>query len=156
MGLEIFKGLRNASVFERGVYLKAGGDYLLEIEKCLVKETRKSGYGFIVELKVLESKGPDVNPVGSKATWFQSLRDKNVAFGAIKEFMYAVLGLDLANAADKKMIEETIDPQIEQMMEEAIEGGKFNGLQVRVQTSSKLTAAKQVNFTVHTWRPAKA
>lgn len=151
---EIFKGLRNANVFEKGVYLDAGGDFLLEVNKCIVKHTRGKGDAFIVEFKVLES-NKEKNTVGSKCSWYQGITNTDVAWPAIKEFTYALLGKDYSNKDDRKYCEEKIDPKIEELVDAAVgDDNKFKGMKVRVQTSSKITKEKKVDFTVHTWRPA--
>lgn len=147
----IFEGLRNAPVFERGAFLGVGV-YDLTIERCLVKATRKSGDAFIVEFNITKSEGPGANPVGSKASWFQKLADKNIAFGAIKEFLYAALGYDYAK--DKEKIAAEVDPKIEELMSEAVapEKNALKGVRVRCQVNMKKTQ-KGADFSMHTWSP---
>lgn len=89
MGL--FDGLQEAETFERGAFLQPGY-HSLQLVRCLAKNTRKSGVGFIAEFEVLASTNPNHVP-GSKATWFQKMLDKNVAFPALKSFLIGVLGL---------------------------------------------------------------
>lgn len=151
----MFSGLRNASVFERGVFLQPG-TYQLLINKCIVKETRKSGDGYIVEMTVQKSSNP-AHPEGSKASWFQALRDKDVAFGALKEFIYATLGYRWPD--DKETILAKVDPVIEELIDSSLpteQGGEnsFAGKSVCVQTFLKKTAGKGLDFTVHRWSPA--
>src|SRR5215472_14584830 len=148
MNKSVFSGLRNASVFERGVFLQPG-TYTLEINKCLVKETRKSGDGFIVEFTVRQSTS-DQHPVGTKASWFQALKDKDVAFGAIKEFLYAVLGMRWPD--DRERILKEVDPVLEQLIDSSLpteQGGQNSlaGKSVCVQTYMKKTAGKGLDFT---------
>lgn len=147
----VFDGLRNATVFERGAFLTPG-IYDLTIERCLVKQTRKSGDGFIVEFAIDTSSGEGANAAGSKASWFQKLSDKNVAFGAIKEFVYAAMGFDYAK--DKERIAKEIDPKIEEIMQEAIsDKNPMRGLKIRCQVNMKKTL-KGGDFSVHTWSPS--
>lgn len=147
----VFSGLSSAKVFERGVYLNPG-NYTLQIENCLVKETRKSGNGFIVEMTVLSADGEGANPVGSKATWFQSLKDKDVAFGAIKEALYAFLGYDYST--QKEEIAKDIDPNIESLIEEAITKNALKGSKVGCTVKMKKTQ-KGLDFSQHHWSPSK-
>ena len=156
----VFDGLRNAEVFERGAFLNVGV-YELTINKCLVKATRKSGDAFIVEFTVDKAEGQGANPVGSKASWFQKLADKNIAFGAIKEFLYAAMGFDYAK--DKEQILKEIDPKIETLIQDALEQSKdapngknaLKGEKIRCQVNMKKTQ-KNLGFSMHTWSPAAA
>jgi len=145
-------GLKNAKTFERGAYLGVGA-YQLQIGKFVLrageKATRKSGDALIVEFEVKRTSNP-AHPVGSKATWYQSLKDKDVAYGAIKEFLYAVL------KAETKEQQALVDETIEKVLDDAIDNGKLNGFVVDVQTSMKKTAGRGLDFTVHAWSPAKA
>ena len=144
-----FAGLRDAKTYEQGSYLSEGR-YTLKICKSLVKDTRKSGSAFIVEAEILASTNPAC-PVGSKGTWFQGLKDKDVAFGAIKQFLYAVVGLDPSNDADKKTIKDEIDPNIEDLMDEAVTTNSLAGETVNVEVKNKLTKAGK-NFSQHNWQ----
>lgn len=148
-----FQGLQDSKVYERGVFLEPGGTYKLELKKTIVKQTRASGDGFIAEFKVLESNNPK-NPAGSDASWFQGLKDKDVAFGAIKEFLYALMGYDVKDKASREKAKAELDPVIEKLVNEAISQNVLAGKTISCQTSSKLTKNK-VNFTVHTWSPNK-
>lgn len=158
---EVFKGLRNAAVFERGVYLSPG-QYELQIDKCLIKDTRKSGIGFIVEATVTKTSDEKNHPVGSKCTWFQGMRDKDVAFGSLKLFLYAALGL--VYGRDKEKIAEKVDPNIESILYKACEKSDLvpegenalKGTKVAVRTYMKKTVAKGLDFTNHEWSPIAA
>lgn len=90
MGL--WAGLNAATVFENGVYFGTG-IFDVEIVRCLSKQTQKSGLAFIVECEVLTSTNPE-HPAGSKRTWFQSMKNTNVGFGAVAGFLLAVFGLE--------------------------------------------------------------
>ena len=144
----IFDGLKDAKTYEKGSYLSAGA-YTLQIEKTIVKDTRKSGTGFIVEFKVIKSTCKD-HPVDTKATWFQGMKDKDVAFGAIKGFMLAVSGLD--ETRDKETIKNDFDPNIESLMDDAITKNALKGSVVDVQVVLKKTQ-KGLDFSVHNWLP---
>ena len=151
MGLFKGSGLKDAKMFERGAYLGVG-KFQLEITKVLTKDTRKSGNGFIVEFTVVQTSDEKNHPVGSKATWFQSLLDKDVAWGAIKEWAYAVMGFKNTKE-DTDRAKKELDPVIEDLCDEAIDKGALNGKRVNVETHMKKTG-KDKDFTVHTWSPA--
>lgn len=154
----IFSGLGDTEIYEKGYYLTPGGVYDLEVQQMLVKETRKSGLAFIVEFKVLSVEGSDQvlekHPVGSRATWLQKLADKDVAFPAIKECFVALLDVDMRDPEAK----EEFNSQIEDLLDEATdpdvkpEDHPLRGHKVTVETYSKLTKNKGLDFTVHSWR----
>lgn len=142
-------GLRNAQVFEKGVYLQPG-NFKLQITTCLTKKTLQSGNAFIAEFKVLESSDPQAHPVGSKATWYQGIDNILVAYPSLKTFVYSVLGFSYPRDKEKCLAE--VDPVIEDLLDEAIDKGAFNGKTVEVQTYLKKKEGKQ-DFTVHVWLP---
>jgi hypothetical protein len=115
-----------------------------------------------VEFTVVKSSDEKNHPVGSKATWFQALKDKDIAFGSLKEFIYPVLGLSYPR--DKERITKEVDPKIEEILYAAcdksdiVPEGKnaFAGQKVRVQTRLKKTAGKGQDFTQHDWSPYAA
>lgn len=159
MGLEIFKGLRDAKVFERGVFLSEGG-YRLRVLKCLLKHTRKSGDAYIVEFEVVKSSN-EKHPVGSKATWFQKMTDPDVAFGALKLFMYAMLGFEYPK--DKDLLVAEIDPKLEELMAETCveidgrkvrEHGTLDGKLIDVTVALKDTTAGK-KFSNHVWQTVR-
>lgn len=148
-----FDGIEDADIFERGKYLNPGFEYGLEVQKILVKDTRKSGKAFIVEFKVLESNDPDTK-VGVKRTWFQKMIDKDIAFPAIKEFMAALLGYAPQDKERWDRFNKLISPTLKAAIKEYenIEDSPLFGTTVWVETSSKLTKEKQQDFTVHDWK----
>lgn len=143
-----FSGLSSAKTFERGQYLDPG-DYTLEIEKCFVKSTRSKGDAFIVEFKVLASTN-EKHPVGASRNWYQGMRDKDIAFGAIKEFLAAVFKVDLKNEAQRKQLEA----EIEKTAQAAVTENALKGVKVAVSCFVKKTKEKGEDFTVHSWKPA--
>lgn len=155
----IFDGLAETELYEKGVYLAPGGRYKLEIVRILTKETRRSGLGFIVEFKVLEAGGAggEKHAPGSKATWFQKMVDKDIAFPAIKQFFVALLDIDMNDPEAK----EQFDRQVEEIVDEASSWEPVNsedthplaGECIYCETYSKLTK-KNVDFTVHNWSSA--
>jgi hypothetical protein len=152
MGL--WDGLKSAQVFEKGAYL-GPGTYDAEIVRILTKQTQKSGLGFIVELKVINSNNPEHKP-GSKASWFQSMKSPPQAFAAIKEFVAAVLGIP---AKEKDRLAAEIDPIIEKLMDRLTGAenafgpqGDDPGRMVHVETFMKKTQ-RGGDFTVHAWSP---
>lgn len=110
----IFAGVSQAKTSERGAFCNPGL-YKVKIKRVLLKHTRKNYDAFIVEFEILESnyttaKADAVrslgdrpfdaaglektlpNKVGSTASWFQSLQDKDIGFGSIKGFAARVTG----------------------------------------------------------------
>lgn len=141
-----FAGLKDAKSFESGNFYPPGV-YKVQIENIFLKETRKSGTCLIVELKTLESSNP-LAPIGGKGTWLQKMLDKDIAFGAIKDFAIAVLGFDAKT--DKEAIEKEVIPQIEQFMTEAVSKQTLKGQTVALEVTLKDTQ-KGGKFSKHTW-----
>lgn len=148
MANALFKGMKDAQVFERGNWMQPDCLYDLEIKRTFIKDTLKIGPCFIVEFLVLKSTC-DKHPPGSKVTWLQKLTNKNVAFGALKLFTYPVL--DAEYPKDKKFITEEIDPQLEEFLTEACETNNWAGRKVRCQTVGTKTKEKNEDFTQHNW-----
>lgn len=147
-----WSGLKDAQTFDRGTYFKPGA-FTLKVLNCLTKQTQKSGEGFIVEFEVMETSDPVNHAVGSKGSWFQSLKNQQVAFGAVKEFLAAVYGYDLRGPG-KALFEAQMVPQIEAYAAAASDGrNNLAGRLVRLQTEQVMTL-KNTPFTRHTWSPA--
>ena len=132
----LFAGLKNAKVSERGVFINEG-QYKVRVVKALMKHVRKGYDAFILEFKVEESnysavkklktEGVTLTPAdlealektlpnkpGTTASWFQSLADQDIGFGALKGFAAAVMGEDPNNP-------EFIE-QVEQFLTEVVNG----------------------------------
>ncbi len=145
MGL--WDGLSKAEVFENGVYL-GPGIFDCEIVRCLVKDSQKSGMGFIAELEILQSSNPE-HPAGVKRTWWQGMKNKNVAFGAIKDFMLQIFCLP-----NVKERETDFDPYLEAFMDRATGAENvLSGMFVHVECTMIKTREKQLDFTKHDWSP---
>lgn len=143
-----FAGAGEAELSDRGVYLEPGGTYLLEVVKTIFKVTRKSGDAFIVEFKVLESDHPK-HRVGSKATWFQSLKDKSVALPALKDFALKLFQIDDPRSDDPTVV-EFISNMDEMLMEACEQETPLAGYKIRVTTEAVVTK-KGLDFTRHNW-----
>ena len=149
--MSIFAGLKTAEVFQQGNYFDVG-IYDVRVTRCLVKQTLRSGMGFIVELEILSSTNPK-HPPGSSASWFQGMsKNPATALSAVKEFVIALQGLDPKKDVDRIKVE--IDPSIEQWTEAAIgQQNIFAGKVVHLECFIKKTREKQTDFTVHRWSP---
>lgn len=149
MAINPFKGTSAAEVTERGTYLKPGGNYLLRVHKTIYKETRKSGPAFIVEFDVLESDNPE-DPVDSRRTWFQGMKDKTVALPSIKDFF---VKLCQVNEEDKDEFTEKFLSSLDETIYEATQKKKlFRGFQIRCETQDHITQQNK-HFTRHIWTP---
>ena len=156
----ILDGLNDAKVFEQGQFLSPDAHYELQVDKILAKKTRKSGTCFIVEATVLKSTS-EKDPVGSKRTWLQKLDPVDVAFPAIKSFMYALLGYNF-QGVDKEFCVKNIDPQLTKedgtgLTDQALSDKQpFKGRKVGVDTVQVKTVGKGLNFTRHNFFPIDA
>lgn len=153
----ILDGLNDAKVYETGVFLQPDNKYKLRVEKILEKKTRKSGMCWIVETTVLESTCVK-DGVGDKRTWLQKMDDAEIAFPAIKQFMYALLGYTWAN--DKEFIKLHIDPRLSLkdgsgLADQATtDANPFKGRVIGCDTIGTTTKGKGLKFTRHDFYPA--
>jgi len=146
--MSVWANIATAEVFERGSYFQPGA-YDVRVVRCLLKDTRKSGLGFIVELEILNSNNPS-HQIGSKATFFQGMKNQMTAMSSVKEFMIALWGLDPRDPRVKTELE----PVLAQIMDQAT--GPENVLQGRclhLDTHMIKTKERQMDFTVHKWAP---
>ena len=149
----LFQGIEDAEIFEKGKYLAGGFFGKLECLRVLTKETIKSGTGFIVEFKVIESNMIEEHPVGSRATWFQKMADKTVAFPSIKAWASAMAGY---GNHQKDEIEREVAPDLADALGQAADNetdNVFTGVSVRVETTTIMTRNGR-EFTRHDWMPA--
>lgn len=149
MGL--FDGIEEAEIFERGRFLPPGFVGVLEVKRTLAKDSIKSGVGFIVEFKVIESNLETVS-VDSKATWWQGMKDRTVAFPSIKEFIAVLSGFE---RHQKKEIEAEVSPSIRSVLDHATKHPDDNdliGCRICVETANKRTKNDR-DFTMHLWSP---
>ncbi len=154
----MFEGIGEAEVFDRGRYLEEGR-YTLEIRKALLKETRKSGNAVIVEFNVLESTDEDAHPIGSKATWFQGLKDKSVSFGSLKDFCMKLVGVN--QKKDPEGYKDFCEGLQEMLLEatEKFSGADdthpWHGMKIKVDVV-KTETQKGGEFSRHEWEHVEA
>lgn len=152
---EIWDGIEDAEIFERGKYFHPGFVGVVRMKRTIGKLTRKSGPAFIVEMEVVESKTPDIHPVGFKGTWYQSLKDLDVAFPAILAWVLACSGLDPTK--DKEVVDKEIRPQLQQLMKEARanpDDNFFINIRCHLETLQTTTVGKGLPFTRYEFSPA--
>jgi len=140
-GTNLFPGLADAEVSERGAYMKPG-HYLVRVKKAIYKTVRKGYDAFILEFVVEQSNYQSAlqtavqayngqqynlvelnkllpNQVGETASWFQSLADKAIGWGSVKGFAAQILG------ADPK--DPTFRRDVEGFLSSCITQGAING-----------------------------
>jgi hypothetical protein len=137
-----FSGMSGAKVSKRGTFLTEGR-YTLKVRQTLVIQPQDGAEAFVLEAEVLTSSNPDLHPVGSERTWFQSFKYRESAFGELKKFTYAILGLDMSKPEDKKTIESKVDPDIEALLAKAVEGNKFFDKVVNCEVVDRPTVNKK-------------
>ena len=154
MGADLWDGLEDAEIFERGKYMEPNFIGVVEMKKTMAKETLKNGMAFIVEMEVIETNMPDKHPEGQKVTWYQGLKDKTVAFPSIAEWVSACLGI---SKGDKAKLKE-VQPLLPDAMKEATdnpEDNPFIGVQLKLSTFMVKTK-KGGDFTVYDFEPLAA
>lgn len=155
MGADLWDGLEDAEIFERGKYMEANFIGIVEMKKTLAKETLKNGMAFIVEMEVIKTNMPDKHPEGQKVTWYQGLKDKTVAFPSIAAWAAACLGIN--PKGDKAKLKE-VQPLLPEAMKEATdspEDNPFIGVQLKLSTFMVKTK-KGGDFTVYDFEPLAA
>lgn len=160
----LFAGLRSAKTFERGTFLKAG-NYEVRVKRAIFKKTRTKGDAFILEVTVekstyetdkkkaiaafgqnpfnlqdLEKLLP--NPEGTTASWYQSLQDLDIGFGALKSFAASILG---QKPEDPEFVEA-----VEGFMNSVVNEGVINGMLIPVEVVQVKTK-KDTDFSLHKW-----
>jgi hypothetical protein len=160
----LFAGLRDAKTFERGTYLKPG-NYEVRVKRAIFKKTRANGDAFIMEVTIEKSDYEKAkksaiaafngqpfdmkevektlpNPAGSTATWYQSLKDIDIGFGALKSFAASILG---QKPEDPEFIEA-----VEGFMNSVVNEGVINGMLIPVEVITVKTK-KDSDFSLHKW-----
>jgi hypothetical protein len=160
----LFAGLRDAKTFERGTWLKAG-TYEVRVKRALCKKTRAKGDAFILEFTIeksdyeakkkqavgafngqpfdmaaLEKTLP--NQPGTTASWYQSLKDIDIGFGALKSFAASILA---QKPEDPEFIEA-----VEGFMNSIVNEGAINGMLIPVEVVTVKTK-KDEDFSLHKW-----
>lgn len=160
MSKSYFAGMKEAKTNERNDYLDADQKFLLKVKKATVFETREKGDAYIAEFEILKttSQNPKMAP-GRTVSWYQSLAKKDIAFGAIKLFCFAALGLDRVKDAAKI---QQVNEQIEALMQESVIKNSFADAIVVCETSSRTAKTPKIvngvavttTFTNHSFSPA--
>jgi len=160
----LFAGLRDAKTFDRGTFLKAG-IYEVRVKRAIFKKTRAKGDAFILEFTIerseYERKKKEMiaslgsqqyslaelekllpNQTGSTASWYQSLQDVDIGFGALKGFAASILN---QKPDDPEFIEA-----VEGFMNSIVADGAINGMLLPVE-AVQVKTKKDTDFTLHKW-----
>lgn len=160
----IFAGVKDAKVSERGSYCNPGL-YTIQIKKILSKRTRKNLDAFIVEFTILTSNHDEEkkkavaafngqpfdmstlekklpNKAGTTASWFQSLADREIGFGALKGFAASITG---ANPESKDFNEG-----VEMLLSAAVKENILDGYTCPLETV-EIQTKKNTPFTIYKW-----
>jgi hypothetical protein len=149
----LWDGVDHAEIFERGRYFKGGFEGVIQVKRTIVKDTRKNGLAFIVEFEVLSSNMSEHHANGSKGTWYQGLRSKDIAFPEIAAWVAACAGY---RRDQKTEIDEKVRPLIKEMLVEATlkpDENMFTNIKLQLRTYMKKTKERGVDFTVHEFEP---
>lgn len=160
----LFSGLKNAKVTDRGVWLKEG-QYQIRVKKAIYKKTRTKGDAYILEFmiersnydaakkKAVEAMGTTPfdmqelekllpNRVGTTASWYQSMQDMDIGFGALKGFAASILG---QKPEDPEFVEA-----VEGFMNATVSDGVLNDKLIPVEVVPVKTK-KDTDFSLHKW-----
>jgi len=178
----LFTGkVKGAKVTDRGTYLNPG-KYAVRVKGAQWKHCFGNYDAFILEFDIVTSSRPTnierqanetaadydarckraPNPVGSTATWFQSCKNAEVGFGALKGFAARVTG---SNPEDPEFI-EAVEPFLDEVVNgsmgengERTDKGKLNGVLIPVEvivikTKPKPGFPEGGDFSKHNWESA--
>lgn len=143
MGL--FDGMETAQPGQGGVYLTEGLYPDLEVLAFKSIKSRKGINGFVAEVLVHESSGPNALMPGTKAAWM-SMADKDSFLGAVRGILHmatielggAVLPIEEIDAATAELAVSDQNP--------------YKGVHLKAQATNVLTKAK-TTFTKVEWAP---
>lgn len=143
MGL--FDGMSEAVPGQGGVYLTEGLYPDLEVLAFKSIKSRKGINGFVAEVLVHESSGPNALMPGTKAAWM-SMADKDSFLGSVRGILHmatielggAVIPLAEIDAATAELAVSEANP--------------YKGVHLKAQATNVLTKAK-TNFTKVEWSP---
>jgi len=138
-------------------FLGAGGMYTLKVEQCKFQPGKDGRKSYVVEFEVVESQAvePDaiVNAPGTKAVYVNKVGRFPNALDAWDranlEFVCGLMGYDFATEGPE--IAEAIIPQVDKLLDQSIDMGKFVGLVVKCKTFQK----PGKTFTNHKWIPVR-
>jgi hypothetical protein len=149
----MWAGLANADIPERGQWFESGFDGEVQPRRTLVKQTVSSGTVFIVECEIIAS-NHEAHLVGQRFSWVQKLDSVQVAMGAIKQFITAAMGFD---PTDKVKVAE-LNPYYSQLMNSALAdqvnaAGQNWLVRKAVHLTTKTIQKKRSAglFTLHVW-----
>jgi hypothetical protein len=164
----LFAGLRDAKTFERGTWLKgsdSGFQYEIRVKRAIFKKTRAKGDAFILEFTIEKSDYENAkakairafgstpfsmaelektlpNQAGSSASWYQSMKDIDIGFGALKSFAASILG---QKPEDPEFIEA-----VEGFMNSVVNEGVINGMLIPVEVVI-VKKKDGEDFSLHKW-----
>lgn len=124
--------MANAQLSEEGIKL-ADGNYIVQIENCIGKQTQQRGFCFIAEFVVVQSSNPD-HPPGSKAGYVQDFKIPQTAWSRLMHFVAALLQKNIKDPAQLAEVRAVC----EGTMNAAVQG-HYNGRYVQVQSVSKVS-----------------
>lgn len=133
------------------------GDYVVsitEIKEIKAEESKQGKHSFVAAYKVIANDGKG-NPVGSEASWVQTIPEKVLAsdpkakeraLGTIKQFLAACLG-------DLGAFDAEGGPKASELFQLATSAAQpLRGTNVRVRVRTKVTKAGN-DFSVHSFAP---
>jgi hypothetical protein len=165
----LFSGLRNAQVGGAKKPYMHPGVYVVKVQKAVYKATRKKGDAFILEFEVVQSnyeaelatitRGLNGAPpniaeldktlptkAGTNGSWYQSMADKDIGWGALKGFAAAIVGQE--NPNDPAFMEG-----VETMLENIIANNMLEGVLLPLECVM-IKTQKDTDFTTYNWGKA--
>lgn len=158
-----FAAIATAEVYESGKFFELG-EFEVEIEKVLLKQTRKSGEQMIFETRVLSAKNPDGTDgaaLGQKRTIMVSMQKTDTAFNNLLEIVAALFGVDKGdkekihgirdNAAD--ILDDAVDEDPDNENRQVLTGFRAHVSCVPYTTKPAPGAPNGKEITLCRWSP---
>lgn len=148
----VFGGIKEAQENGKLPWLSPGFQGDVNIDRMVYKITRGKGEpAVITEFTVLSTNMPKEHPVGSRRSWYQSMKEKQTGLGALKGFLYGVFGAAKTDVAKRAMV----DDRSEEVLDEAVgEKQVLANKRLHVQCDT-IQKKDKTDFTLYTWGPFK-
>jgi hypothetical protein len=153
-----FSGTNGLDPSSKLPYFPANFSGEVQLDACKGITSRSGDRAFIAEVTVLTSNLAALAPedesyvaVGSRRSWYQSMKETGTGYPACIGFLYAAMGLD--KNKDRAKIEAEVKPHQDRMLNAAVsDKNPLAGARMHLDTSG-ITTKKGSLFTLHNFMP---
>lgn len=149
-----FEGLDKREASQQGNYFSPG-EYDVEIKRCMMRDTARSGRVFLVETTITKSSDEKETPIGSSRTWIQGQKNREIGQRAALSFLIAAMGFDVKDPKDAEGVKK-VQAASPALMTKACRENSLAGTKVHVSVTKKKNQAGTGEYSLHVWSPATA